>query len=64
MTKEQKMEIFNIILKEETLAGKRTYDGVNHADVADGAFQIVKALGLGSEYVKWSFGREWKREKQ
>lgn len=49
MTQAQKMAMFNIMLELE----KEDDNAVR----AEGAFKMLEALGLGSEYINWSIGR-------
>lgn len=57
MTDEIKMALFEKMLKLEHLAEVKTFDGNNYAQQSRGAFEMLSALGLGSEYVSWSFGK-------
>lgn len=57
MTQDMKVKLFEKTLELEHLAEKKTYDGRNYAEQADGAFQMLEILGLSSEYIEWSFGR-------
>lgn len=57
MTDEIKMVLFEKMLKLEHLAEVETFDGHNYAEQSHGAFEMLSALGLGSEYISWSFGK-------
>lgn len=61
MTQNTKAKLFEEMLRLETLAGKKTYDGRNYFEQADGAFAMLEILGLDSEYIRWSEGKEWRR---
>lgn len=54
MTKEQKEGIFNVMLQLEKLAEKKTYDGHDYNEQANGSFAILQAPGIGREYIRWS----------
>lgn len=57
MTDEIKTVLFEKMLKLEHLAEVETFDGHNYVEQSNGAFEMLSALGLGSEYVSWSFGK-------
>lgn len=57
MTSEKKMELFEAVLEIERLANVKTYDGVDYYEQSEGAFKMLKILGLHHEYIKWSFGK-------
>lgn len=56
---EKKIEMFETMLKYETLAEKKTYDGVNYFDMANGAFSMLEIIGLSREYIRWAEGKEY-----
>ena len=33
------------------------HDGRNYCEQSDAAFQMLQIMGLGSEYINWSFGK-------
>lgn len=51
------MELFEKVLELEHLAEKETYDNRNYYEQAIGAFQMLKILGVASEYVRWAEGK-------
>jgi len=57
MTNEKKTELFKKMLELEHLAERETYDGRDYNEQAEGAFEILTILGLGSEYVNWAIGK-------
>ena len=57
MTDEIKIILFKKMLKLEHLAEVETFDGHNYAEQSKGAFEMLSALGLGNEYISWSFGK-------
>lgn len=62
ITEEKKIEMFTKCLEYETLSNKHTYDTYDNRDYferSEGAFAILQILGLGSEYIHWSEGKEW-----
>ena len=59
ISEEKKIEMFTKCLEYETLSGKRTYDNRDYFELSEGAFAIIEILGLGREYVNWSYGKEW-----
>ena len=54
MTKEQKIKCFEKTEEFYELASGKTYDGVNYFDRSEGAYAILKILGIDKEYIKWS----------
>lgn len=59
ISEEKKIEMFTKCLEYETLSEKRTYDNRDYFELSEGAFAIIDILGLGSEYINWSYGKEW-----
>lgn len=57
MTNEKKMELFKAVLELEHLAEAKTFDHRDYAEQSEGAFKMLKILGLHHEYIKWSFGK-------
>ena len=57
MDEEVKAKLFGRMLELEHLAGATTYDGRDYNEQADGAFQMLQILGLGSEYINWAIGK-------
>ena len=61
ITDEMKTKMFEKVLEYEKLAIKQDYYGsielTDYHDKSDGAFNILEILGLGGEYVKWSYGK-------
>lgn len=49
ITKEMKEKLFEIMLKFETEEKENTK--------ASAAFEMLEALGLGSEYIVWAIGK-------
>jgi hypothetical protein len=54
---ETKMKLFQEMLRLEHLGETKTYDGRNYVDQSDGAFEMLKILGLATEYIKWALGK-------
>lgn len=59
ISEEKKIEMFTKCLEYETLSNRRTYDNRDYFELSEGAFAIIDILGLGSEYINWSYGKEW-----
>lgn len=61
MTNEMKETLFKLMLelehKSEAYCEGKTYDGRNYNEQACGAFYMIEALGLQSEYVNWAEGK-------
>ena len=57
MTEEMKIKLFENVLRLEHLSDKQTYDNRNYFEQADGAFQMLKIMGLSKEYIEWSYGK-------
>jgi hypothetical protein len=57
MTEEMKNNLFENMLRLEHLSDKQTYDNRNYFEQADGAFQMLKIMGLSKEYIEWSYGK-------
>ena len=59
ISEEKKIEMFTKCLEYETLFSIKTYDNEDYYALSEGAFNIIDILGLGSEYINWSYGKEW-----
>ena len=57
MRKEDKTALFEKAYELYKLASVTTYDGRNYFEQSEGAYQMLKVLGLDKEYIKWSMGR-------
>ncbi len=57
MKKETKEKLFEAMLELEHLGERPTFDGRDYVEQANGAFQMLQILGLGREYINWSFGK-------
>ena len=49
--------MFEKLLELEHSAEHETYDGHNYAEQVQGAYEMLKILGLDSVYIKWSYGK-------
>lgn len=54
MTEEMKLKMFEAMLKMEREVEK----DISAMERANGAFAIIKELGLSNEYIIWSFGKD------
>lgn len=57
LSEEMKIKLFQKVLELEHLAEVPTFDGRNYCEQSDGAFQMLEVMGLGREYIRWSYGR-------
>ena len=57
MTEETKIRLFEVALNLEHLGNENTYDGHDYASQAIGAFKMLMAIGLDTEYIKWANGK-------
>ena len=57
MTQETKAKLFQKMLELETLGEQRTFDNVDYIERANGAFEMLKVLGIDTEYIIWSCGK-------
>ncbi len=57
MTDEMKTKLFEKVLELEHLAEEVTYDGRNYAEQSNGAYAMLETLGIGKEYIEWSYGK-------
>lgn len=55
MPKATKEKLFEHVLELEHLAEKKVFDYCNYSEQADGAFSMLKILGLDKEYIRWSY---------
>lgn len=62
MTEEMKLNLFKMMLSLEEMADGQTYDGHNYYEQANGAYAMLKVLGLGSEYIRWCFNQTKNRK--
>lgn len=61
----KKREMFEYVLRLEHLAEMETYcrrpeaefKGRNYNEQSEGAFGLLTILGLGKEYIWWSYGK-------
>ena len=63
MEESTKMKLFDEMLRLETLANSKTYDGRDYFEQAEGAYNMLQVLGLGGEYIRWSEGKWWKGDR-
>lgn len=61
MTKEQKIKCFEKTEELYELASGKTYDGRDYFEQSEGAYAILKVLGIDKEYIKWSH-KKWIEE--
>lgn len=59
MTKELKIKLFEKMYALEELAGEDTFDGFDYNEQANGAYKMLDVLGLGHEYIQWSFNKDY-----
>lgn len=57
MSEDIKIKMFEQMLELEHLAGAPTYDGRDYFEQCEGAFKMLQIMGLGSEYINWSYGK-------
>ena len=57
MTEEVKLKLFEEMLRLEHLSKIKTHNSVDYYDQSQGAFKMLKVLGLDSEYIWWSIGK-------
>ena len=57
LNEEMKIKLFEKVLELEHLAEAHTFDGRNYCEQSDVAFQMLQIMGLGSEYINWSYGK-------
>ena len=57
LTEEMKTRLFEQMLELEHLGEGKTYDGHDYVEQSNGAYLMLKALGLGTEYLVWAIGR-------
>ena len=58
MTDEMKNKLFSEMLRLESLGGKVTYDNRDYFEQANGAYMMLKVLGIDKEYIRWAIGKE------
>lgn len=59
MEQELKEKLFAEVLRLETLAGKKTYDGRDYCEQSEGAYSMLTIMGIGIEYIRWAYGKTW-----
>ena len=57
MEKDLKEKLFEKMLYLEHMGEETTYDGRDYIEQSNGAFEMLKVLGLDKEYIHWSFGK-------
>lgn len=57
LTDEMKEELFKQMLFFEHMGETDTYDHRNYCEMSNGAYTMLKILGLDDEYIKWSYGK-------
>lgn len=57
MNKEMKEKAFEKLLELEKMANTKTYDGRDYFEQANGAYEMLRVLGLGVEYIRWSINK-------
>lgn len=57
MTEDMKLRLFEKVLLLERLGNTATYDNRDYFEQANGAFEMLVVLGLGTEYIRWSDGK-------
>lgn len=57
MTEEIKTKMFEKLLELEHKSEKVTYDHRNYFEQANGAFEMLRVLGIDREYIRWSEGK-------
>lgn len=57
MSKEEKIKLFNTVLDLTKLAQEPTYDKRNYFEQSEGAYKMLSALGIESEYIHWSIDK-------
>ena len=57
LTEEMKVKLFEQMLELEHLSERKTYDGHDYVEQSNGAYLMLKALGLDSEYIVWAIDR-------
>lgn len=54
MTAEMKMKLFEKMFELERLGSVQTYDGRDYFEQSNGAYEMLRILGLDLDYIKWS----------
>ena len=57
INEEMKIKLFQKVLDLEHLAEAHTFDGRNYCEQSEGAFAMLEVMGLGREYIRWSYGK-------
>ena len=57
MTTEMKKNLFEKMLELERLGSVATYDGRDYVEQSNGAYEMLRVLGLEKEYINWSCGK-------
>ncbi len=57
MSEGAKIKLFEQMLELEHLAEAKTFDGRDYFEQSEGAFKMLQAMGLNSEYVNWAIGK-------
>lgn len=61
MEDEMKLKLFERMLNLEKLGEMQTngklFDHVNYIEMSNGAYEMLRILGLDREYIRWSYGK-------
>lgn len=57
MSEDVKLKLFNEVFKLEQLAQNDDELNDRYWAQSEGAFAILQILGLGAEYIRWSFSK-------
>lgn len=57
MSKEVKIQLFEKMEELYRIGSKETYDGRNYFEQSEGAYAMLKILGIDREYIKWSIAK-------
>lgn len=57
VTQETKTKLFEKVLELEHMGEKPTFDGRDYVEQSNGAYEMLKILGLGREYINWAMGK-------
>ena len=61
MTEEMKLKLFERMLNLEKLGETQTngklFDHANYIEKSNGAYEMLRILGLDREYIRWSYGK-------
>lgn len=61
MTQAEKEMLFQQMLslehKRELYCDGKLYDNVDYWSMAEGAYKMLQAIGIGTEYINWAIGK-------